>query len=110
MAYKIKPGYKIDNTPVYFVPEDKNVLGRANKNGTITINEKVRDKKLLDKIISHEKVHLKQIEKGLIWYDNDYMYHRKSTKDPWKKVKRSLKMDGNKSHWWEKEAYKKQNK
>ena len=46
MAFKLKPGYKIDNTPVYSVVEKDGVLGRAGKNLTITINEKIRDPKL----------------------------------------------------------------
>jgi hypothetical protein len=42
MAFKIKSPFHIDNTPVYFIDEEKGVLGRANKNGTITINKDIK--------------------------------------------------------------------
>ena len=38
MAFKIKPFFKIETTPVYMVDEEDGVLGRANNNGTITVN------------------------------------------------------------------------
>lgn len=110
MAFKMKPPYEIDNTPVYTVKEEEGVLGRAQKCGSITINVNVTDPQQKKEIIEHEKVHLQQMKDGLIWYDDNYMYHRKSKKDKWKKVKRSKSADGNKNHWWEKEAYKKEKK
>ena len=58
MAFKLKPGYKIDNTPIYSVSEKDGVLGRAGKNLTITINEKIRDPKLRKQVMCHEKVHI----------------------------------------------------
>ena len=39
MAFKLKPPYRIETTPIYRVNDDPNVLGRANNNGTITINK-----------------------------------------------------------------------
>ena len=102
----MKPPYHIDNTPVYFRKDEDAVLGRANKNGTIVINENVRSPEMLRKVFSHERTHIDQIKSGLIWYDDKYMYHRKSPNKPWKKVKRSKNSDGNKKHWWEKEAWK----
>ena len=55
MAFKIKPFYSIDNTPIYFVPEEDNqVAGRANLNGSITINDNVKDPKAIQEIIRHE--------------------------------------------------------
>ena len=107
MAFKLKPGYKIDNTPVYSVVEKDGVLGRAGKNLTITINEKIRDPKLRKQVMCHEKVHIYQMKAGLITYDDNYMYHRKSRNKPFKKIKRSKRADGYKKHWWEKQAYNK---
>ena len=52
MAFKLKPPYNIDNTPIYFINEKDGVLGRANKCGSITINSEVRDPKQLEEIIS----------------------------------------------------------
>ena len=48
MAFKLKPPYKIDNTPVYYVKEEDGVLGRAQLCGSITINDKVRDPKQIN--------------------------------------------------------------
>jgi hypothetical protein len=99
MAFKIKPFYSIDNTPIYFVPEEDNqVAGRANLNGSITINDNVKDPKAIQEIIRHEKVHIDQIKRGDLTYDDKNIY--------WKGKKYSRKY--NKKSPWEKEAYKKQ--
>ena len=68
MAFKLKPGYKIDNTPIYSVSEKDGVLGRAGKNLTITINEKIRDPKLRKQVICHENVHINQMNAFLRRY------------------------------------------
>ena len=107
MSFKIKPPYSIDNTPIYFVEEEEGVLGRANMNGTITINSKVKSPNQVKEIIKHEKVHIDQMKDGRLAYDNDNIYHRKSGKGKWKVKKRSNKVDGSPSSWWEKEAYNK---
>jgi len=107
MSFKIKPPYNIDNTPIYFVEEEEGVLGRANMNGTITINSKVKSPNQVKEIIKHEKVHIDQMKDGRLAYDNDNIYHRKSGKGKWKVKKRSNKVDGSPSSWWEKEAYNK---
>ena len=95
------------NTPIYFVEEEDGVLGRANMNGSITINNKVKDQGQINKIIKHEMVHVKQIKDGRLAYDNNNIYHRKSGKGKWKVKKRSNKADGSPVTWWEKEAYNK---
>ena len=107
MSFKIKPPYKLDNTPIYFVEEEKGVLGRANMNGTITINSKVKSPSQIKEIIKHEKVHINQMKDGRLAYDDNNIYHRKSGKGKWKVKKRSNKVDGSPSSWWEKEAYNK---
>tara|TARA_R100000231_G_C5300673_1_gene157447 strand:- start:589 stop:888 length:300 start_codon:yes stop_codon:yes gene_type:complete len=99
MAFKLKPPYNIDNTPIYFVNEKDGVLGRANKCGTITINSEVRDPKQLEEIISHEKIHIKQIKDGKLTYNDNNII--------WKGKKYPLKY--NKNSPWEKEAYGKEN-
>lgn len=100
MGIKINPPYAIDNTPIYFVKEENGVLGRANRNGTITINNKVSSPTQLKEIIKHEKVHLNQMKRGDLDYDDKYIYWKG------KKYKRGPK-DGSKSYPWEKEAYNK---
>ena len=107
MSFKIKPPYNIDNTPIYFVEEEDGVLGRANMNGSITINSKVKSPNQVKEIIKHEKVHIDQMKDGRLAYDDNNIYHRKSGKGKWSKVKRNNKVDGSPSSWWEKEAYNK---
>tara|TARA_Y100000385_G_scaffold259095_1_gene287600 strand:+ start:477 stop:803 length:327 start_codon:yes stop_codon:yes gene_type:complete len=107
MSFKIKSPYSIDNTPIYFVEEENGVLGRTNMNGSITINNKVKDQKQINEIIKHEKVHVKQIKDGRLAYDNNNIYHRKSGEGKWSTIKRNKKVDGSPLSWWEKEAYNK---
>ena len=107
MSFKLTAPYEIDNTSIYFVEEEDGVLGRANINGTITINNKVKDPKQLEKIIKHEKIHVEQMKNGRLAYDDENIYHRKNGKGKWTVEKRSKKTDGSPVTWWEKEAYKK---
>ena len=42
MAFKLNnPPYSLNNTPVYHVPLEEGVLGKADKNGSILINKDV---------------------------------------------------------------------
>ena len=100
MAFKLKPPYSIDNTPIYFTSEEDGVLGRANRNGTITINSKVSSPTQLKKIIKHEKVHLDQMKRGDLDYDDQYVYWKG------KKYSRDEMDEGNAKLPWEDEAYK----
>ena len=116
MAFKLKPPYKIETTPIYRVNDDPNVLGRANNNGTITINKDVEDPKELEEIKKHEETHVNQFKdfnksngkKGLD-YGDDYImwngvkYPRKNGKI---KYKGKWYPEGSKSFPWEAEAYK----
>ena len=106
MSFKLKPPYKIDNTPIFFFKEKNNVLGRAQLCGSITINDKVRNKAQLREIIKHEKQHVKDIAKGLLWYDDKYVYYRTSRKKPFKKYSKKY----SKTSPWEKKAYKNEKK
>ena len=101
MAFKLtNPPYKIDNTPVYHVDMEDDVMGKANNNLTIIINKDVDPSRTQD-VIDHEMVHIDQMKRGDLNYDDDYVY--------WKGKKYSRKdMDeGNKTLPWEAEAYKK---
>ena len=60
----------------------------------------------MKEVLDHEKVHLKDMRNGLLWYDDEYMYTRENTKEPFKKIKRSAEADGNPKHSHEKRAYK----
>ena len=63
MAFKLKPPYRIETTPIYRVNDDPNVLGRANNNGTITINKDIENPKELERIKKHEETHVNQFKK-----------------------------------------------
>jgi hypothetical protein len=119
MSFKIKAPYIYNPTPVYHVDEEDGVLGRANNNGTITVNNKIKDPKQLKKVISHEEVHIQQFKnfeksngkKGLNYNDKHVMwdgnkYPRKNGKI---KYKGKWITEGNKNFPWEKEAYLKEN-
>ena len=89
----------MDNTPIYQIDEEEGVLGRANKNGSITLNKNLSPLEQED-VIRHEKVHLDQMERGDLDYDDKYVYWKG------KRMPRSKMEEGNKSLPWEKEAYK----
>ena len=117
MAFKIKAPYKIDNTPIYSIDDEDGVMGRANNNGTIVVNNDIKSPVELEKVIKHEKVHVDQFKrfeksngkKGLD-YSDEYIkwegnsYPRKNGKI---KYKGRWTTEGSKQFPWEKEAYKK---
>ena len=68
MAFKLKPlppWYNTEsmNVSIHYVPEEDGVLGRANMNGTITINSNVKDLNQINKIIKHEMVSIIMVGK-----------------------------------------------
>ncbi len=57
MAFKLSnPPYDTNNVPVYNVPMEDDVMGKANNNGTIILNNKL-DPSECEKVIDHEMVH-----------------------------------------------------
>ena len=100
MAFKMPLGkISIDNTPIYEINEEEGVLGRANKNGSITLNKNLSPLERED-VIRHEKVHLDQMKRGDLDYDDDFVYWKG------KKYLRSKMDEGSPALAWEKEAYK----
>ena len=100
MGFKMKMGkLSMDNTPIYQIDEEEGVMGRANKNGSIILNKNLSPLEQED-VIKHEKVHLDQMERGDLDYDDKYVYWKG------KRMPRSKMDEGNKSLPWEKEAYK----
>lgn len=101
MAFKMKPApFKMDETPVYYVDMEDGVLGKANNNGTIIINKNLSPAQAKD-VIKHEQVHIDQMKRGDLDYDDNYIY--------WKGriIPRSSIKEGDKNLPWEKEAYNK---
>jgi hypothetical protein len=74
MAFKLNnPPYKIDNTPVYKIDMEEGVMGKANNNGSIVINKDL-DPSEVERVVEHEKIHLEQMERGDLNYDNENVY------------------------------------
>ena len=88
MAFKLDPPYSLDNTPIYRTLDADGILGVANKNCTMRVHKDLTGEEL-EKVIDHERVHVEQIKKGDLDYDDNYMYWKG------KKIKRSENMDGN---------------
>ena len=101
MAFKLKPKYNSNSTPVYMVNMEDTVLGKANNNGTIVINNNIKDPKKIEKVIKHESIHIDQMKRGDLDYDEKNVYWKN------KKYPRSKMKEGAKNLPWEKEAYKK---
>ena len=105
MAFKMNGApYAGDNTPIYQVDMEDGVLGKANNNGTIIINKDIKDPKQIDDVVEHEKVHIDQMKRGDLGYDDKYIYWKG------KRYSRSKMKEGAKNLPWEKEAYTKTKK
>ena len=102
MAFIMKgTPYNMDNTPIYSTDMDGNVLGMAQNNGTILINKDVSPLELeQNKTISHEKVHIDQMKRGDLDYDDNNVYWKGKT------YSRADMEEGAKNLPWENEAYK----
>ena len=100
MAYKMKMGkLSMDNTPIYQIDTDEGVMGQANKNGSIVVDKNLGPLEQED-VVRHEKVHLDQMKRGDLDYDDEFVYWKG------KKMSRSAMEEGSKKLPWEKEAWK----
>lgn len=91
------------NASVVKVDMDNGVLGKANDDGTIHINKDVTDPKKVQDIVEHEKIHIDQMQRGDLAYDDNNVYWKG------KRYSRSSMKEGDKNLPWEKEAYEKSN-
>tara|TARA_R110001606_G_scaffold102532_2_gene224900 strand:- start:1616 stop:1924 length:309 start_codon:yes stop_codon:yes gene_type:complete len=99
MAFKLdKPPYSSNSTPIYRVGMEDGVLGKANNNGTIILRQGMTLEQE-DEVIDHEMVHIDQMLRGDLDYDEKYVYWKG------KKIPRSSMKEGAKNLPWEKEAY-----
>lgn len=105
MSFKLKPFY-VDNTvPVFKVPMEKNVYGKANNDTSsnsgfnISINQNINDTPTFMKVVEHENLHVEQMAKGDMDYDDEYVY--------WKgqKIPRANMAEGAHDLPWEDEVY-----
>ena len=100
MAFKLAGApYLVDNTPIYNIDMEDGVMGKANNNGSIVLNKDL-DPSQVDDVVAHEKIHLEQMERGDLDYDNENVYWKG------KKYSRSQMAEGAKDLPWEAEAYK----
>ena len=101
MAFKLEnPPYQTDNTPIYNVDMEEGVLGKANNNGTIILNQNISSPAQKQEVIDHEMIHIDQMKRGDLSYtDTDVFWKGK-------KYPRSQMQEGAKNLPWEKEAYK----
>ncbi len=100
MAFKIKPPYKINTTPIYERDLEEGVMGKGNKNGTILIGSDV-PLDMHEEVIEHEQVHVDQVKRGDLDYDDENVYWKG------KVYPRATMNECAKNLPWEAEAYKK---
>jgi hypothetical protein len=100
MAFKLKPPFNINSSPVYERELEEGCLGKGNKNGTILVNpDQTAEAK--ESVIEHEEIHVDQIKRGDLNYDDENVYWKGKT------YPRSKMKEGNPNLPWEKEAYSK---
>lgn len=104
MAFIMKGApYNCNNTPVYSMDMEDNILGMAQNNGTILINKNVSPSDLKkNKTIEHEEIHIDQMKRGDLDYTDSHVIWKG------KKYSRATMEEGSKKLPWEIEAYKKQ--
>ena len=99
MAFKLKPPFT-NNSPIYERELEDGVLGKGNKNGTILVAPNLTNK-AKESVVEHEEVHIDQVKRGDLDYDDSAVYWKGKT------YLRSKMKEGNPNLPWEKEAYSK---
>jgi len=103
----MQPPYIDDKVPVFKVPMEDGVLGKANNDKSsnsgfsIHINQNINDTSALKSVVEHESHHIDQMVRGDLAYDDDNVYWKG------KKYSREGMEEGNHELPWEKEVYNK---
>tara|TARA_Y100001938_G_C7877301_1_gene323260 strand:+ start:174 stop:536 length:363 start_codon:yes stop_codon:yes gene_type:complete len=113
MAFKMKTKNEVlDHHPsskegqlIRYATLPKQVLGYTDQDKTIWINRKASDKEQKE-AIKHEKVHVKQINSGKLWFDDNNYYWKDKEHGRQHVIPMRYIDTRNKSLPWEKEAYK----
>jgi len=106
MAFLMKGSpYDTSNTPVYETDLEDGVVGKANLNGSILVQKGLDPLKRAE-VIAHEDVHRDDIQNNLLSYDDDNVYFRTSTKQPFKTYPRADMQEGDENLPWEQRAWK----
>ena len=100
MSFKLIPPFKKNPTPIVNMPLGDDIMGRADKRGTILINQDMTHQDDIIDTINHEEVHIKQLASGELDYDDKAVYFKG------KKFLRKEFNESNKNLPWEVEAYK----
>ena len=102
MAKPITNRVKMGQTPVIRKDLEGGVIAEANNDGTIYIDKDVKKGSALEReAVAHEKIHLDQMNRGDLGYDDDCVYWKG------KAYPRANMNEGAKNLPWEKEAYNK---
>ena len=99
ITQKAKSRISNNNIPVIEKDLDKGVVAEANNDGTIYVDKDVSENKKQE-AIQHEMVHMDQMERGDLNYDDDNVYWKG------KVYPRDEMEEGDKELPWEKEAWK----
>jgi len=98
------------NTPIFRKKLKDGILGEANKDGSIFIDESVKPGSKLEKtVIDHEGQHAEDMAANILDYGDDYVRHNNNTyprKDGKIKYNGKWYEEGDKSLPWEKKAFK----
>ena len=106
MAFKLNNPPYVATAPVHEINMEDGVLGKADRNGNILINNKITDPKQRQEVIDHEQIHINDIQSGLLYYDDENVYSRESVNDKWQIHPRANIKAGSKTLSWEKKANK----
>ena len=107
MAFKMKgvAGFHSSGTPILHKNLGKGILGEANRDGSIFLDKDIKNNpKLKEEAVAHEKVHLDQMKRGDLDYDDGNVYWKG------KKYSRKKMKEGSDNLPWEAEAYEKTSK
>ena len=77
---------------------EEGVMGKANNNGSIIINKDL-DPSEVDDVVAHEKIHIEQMDRGDLDYDDENVYWKGKT------YSRASMAEGARNLPWEAEAY-----
>jgi len=98
-------GFHSSGTPILHKNLGKGILGEANRDGSIFLDKSVKNNpELKEEAIAHEKVHLDQMKRGDLDYDDGNVYWKG------KKYSRKKMKEGSDNLPWEAEAYEKTSK
>ena len=100
MAFRLRPPFETSSSPIYKRDLEEGVLGKGNKNGTILVAPGLSDE-AEKSVIEHEEIHIDQIKRGDLDYDDSAVYWKGKT------YLRSKMKEGSPNLPWEKEAYSK---